>query len=216
MFEAIKLYGYWRSSASYRVRIALNLKRVAWVGASVNLPEGEQGSEAYRKLNPIGLVPALVRTDGTVITQSLAIVDWLDHVEPEPPLFPEDPIERAQVMAAGHVIAVDTHPLQNSGVVGHLKTEYALTQRQAVEWMAHWMHRGFSAFEALCRQDTPFAFGEAPGFADICLIPQLYNARRWKVDTSAYPRLREIDRNCLRLSAFREAHPDVQPDAEKS
>jgi len=214
MFEAIKLYGYWRSGAAYRVRIALNLKRRAWVDAPVHLVKGEQKTDAYRSKAPVGLVPALELPDGTVLTQSLAILDWLDHEEPEPPLFPQDPIERAQVMAAGMVIAVDTHPLQNSGVVAHVRETFGVGQDEGVAWMAHWMHRGFGAFQQMCRPDTPFAFGDQPGFADICLVPQLYNAHRWKVDLKPYPRLLEIERNCLRLPAFREARPEAQPDAE--
>ncbi len=214
MFEAMTLYGFWRSSAAYRIRIAFGLKKIAWLYETVHLVKGDQNSEKYRALNPMGLVPTLRLPDGTILTQSLAILDWLDSNDPEPPLWPSDPIERAKVTAAGHVIAVDTHPVQNVGVVGHLKSEYGLTQEQGIDWMKHWMERGFSAFQQMCRDDTPFAFGDQPGFADICLIPQLYNAHRWGMNLRPYKRLTDIERNCLRLPAFREARPEKQPDAE--
>lgn len=214
MFEAMTLHGYWRSSAAYRIRIAFGLKRIAWLDQPVHLVKGDQKSEAYMKLNPMGLVPTLELHDGTVLTQSLAILDWLEATDPEPPLWPEDPVERARVTAAGHTIAVDTHPIQNSGVVAYLKSEFGVSQQDAIKWMKHWMNRGFTAFQQMCRQDTPFSFGDQPGFADICLIPQLYNAHRWGLDLTPYPRLVRIERNCLRLPAFREAHPDHQPDAE--
>jgi len=214
MSEAMKLYGYWRSGAAFRVRIALNLKKRAWEDVAVHLVKGEQRSAEYRRLNPIGLVPALELADGTVLTQSLAILDWLDRTEPDPPLFPADPIERAHVMAAGMTIAVDTHPLQNSGVTAYVRQTYGLDEAGGVAWMAHWMERGFSAFQAMCRQDTTYAFGDQPSFADICLVPQLYNAHRWKIDLSPFPRLLEIERNCFRLPAFHDARPEAQPDAE--
>ena len=214
MFEAMTLYGYWRSSAAYRIRIAFGLKKIAWVDAPVNLLTSEQKDDAYMKINPMGVVPALKLNDGTILTQSLAILDWLETKEPDPPLWPEDPIARAKVTAAGHTIAVDTHPIQNSGVVNHLKAEYALRQDQGVDWMINWMERGFTAFQELCDQDTPFAFGNQPSFADVCLIPQLYNARRWKMNLRPYSRLTETEFTCMRLSAFREAAPENQPDAD--
>lgn len=214
MFEAMTLYGYWRSSAAYRIRIAFGLKKIAWLDEPIHLVKGEQKTEEYMGINPMGLVPSLRLSDGTILTQSLAILDWLESKEPDPPLFPEDPMERAKVMAAGHTIAVDTHPVQNSGVVGHLRTKYQLSQEEGAEWMKHWMRRGFDAFQELARDDTPFAFGDQPGFADVCLIPQLYNAHRWGLDMRPYRRLSEIEMACMRLPAFREAAPENQPDAE--
>lgn len=214
MFEAMTLYGYWRSSAAYRIRIAFGLKRIAWLDAHIHLVHADQKSDEYMAINPMGLVPSLKLPDGTILTQSLAILDWLDATDPEPPFWPADPLERAKVTAAGHTIAVDTHPIQNSGVVKHLKGVHGFTEEQGIDWMKHWMARGFDGFQALCRDDTPFSFGDAPGFADICLIPQLYNARRWGMDLRPYKRLTEIELSCMRLPAFHEAAPEQQPDAE--
>jgi maleylacetoacetate isomerase len=207
------LYGYWRSGAAYRLRIAFGLKGLEWEDAPVHLVKGEQREESFLHLNPLGLVPALVLDDGTVLTQSLAILDWLDRTYPEPPLLPADPVDRAQVMAAGMAIVVDTHPIQNVGVVGHLKSAYGADQQGGIDWMCHWMERGFTAFQQMCRRDTPFAFGATPGYADLCLVPQLYNAHRWGMALSAWPRLTEIEKHCLALPAFEVARPENQPDA---
>lgn len=207
------LYGYWRSGAAYRLRIAFNLKGVAWEHAPVNLVAGEQHSEAFRELNPMRLVPALRLDDGTLLTQSLAILDWLDRTHPDPPLLPADPVARARVMAAGMAIAVDTHPLQNLGVVNHVKATFGADQQAGIDWMTHWMARGFAAFQTMCDKDTPFAFGDAPGYADICLVPQLYNAHRWGMDLGPYARLTGIEAACLALPAFAAARPENQPDA---
>ncbi|GHE06482.1 maleylacetoacetate isomerase [Defluviimonas sp. 20V17] len=209
----MKLYGYWRSGAAYRLRIAFGLKGLDWEDMPVNLLAGDQQSEAFRSLNPIGLVPVLELDDGAALSQSLAILDWLDRSHPEPPLFPENPVARARVMAAGMTIAVDTHPLQNVGVVKHLKSAYGVDQQGGVDWMIHWMDRGFAAFQKMCEPNAPFAFGEEPSFADICLIPQLYNAHRWEMDLSSYPRLTEIEARCLALPAFEAARPENRPDA---
>lgn len=210
----MKLYGYWRSSAAYRLRIAFGLKGLTWEDVPVHLVRGEQRSDSFRAISPIGLVPALELDDGTVLTQSLAILDWLDRTHPEPPLLPDDPILRAKVMAAGMAIAVDTHPIQNAGVVGHLKSAYGADQQGGIDWMIHWMARGFDAFQRMCRHDTPFAFGDAPGYADICIVPQLYNAHRWGMDLSPYARLTDIEAACFKLPAFAAARPERQPDAE--
>ena len=210
----MKLYSYWRSGAAYRLRIAFALKGVAFEQVPVHLVKGEQKSDAYRALNPLGLVPALELGDGTVLTQSLAILDWLDRTQPEPPLLPADPVARAQVMGAGMAIAVDTHPIQNVGVVAHFKAMSGGDQQAGIDWMIHWMRRGFDAFQALCRSDTTYAFGDAPSYADICLIPQLYNAHRWGMDLSPYPRQTAIETACLAHRAFDAARPENQPDAE--
>lgn len=209
----MRLYGYWRSGAAYRLRIAFGLKGLEWEDAPVHLVKGEQREETFLRLNPLGLVPALVLDDGTVLTQSLAILDWLDRTHPEPPLLPQDAVARAQAMAAGMAIAVDTHPIQNVGVVGHLKAAYGADDQGGIDWMCHWMARGFAALQQMCRPDTPFAFGDAPGYADLCLVPQLYNAHRWGMDLSPYPRLTEIEARCLALPAFDAARPENQPDA---
>jgi len=210
----MKLYGYWRSSAAYRLRIAFGIKGLAWEDAPVHLVKGEQRSDRFRAFSPIGLVPALELDNGAILTQSLAILDWLDRTHPQPPLLPDDPVRRAQVMAAGMAIAVDTHPIQNVGVVGHLKSAYGADQQGGIDWMIHWMARGFDAFQCMCRPDTPFAFGDTPGYADICLVPQLYNAHRWGMDLTPYGRLTGIEATCLTLPSFAAARPENQPDAE--
>lgn len=210
----MKLYGYWRSSAAYRLRIAFGLKGLNWSDVHVDLLADAQKSAEYMRKNPIGLVPTVELVDGTILTQSVAILEWLEEVFPTPPLLPPDAKERAHVRAAAHTIVIDTHPIQNSGVVKHLKTQFETESGDTKAWMAHWMHRGFSAFQNLCRQDTPFAFGEQPGFADVCLVPQLYNAHRWGVDLALYPRLTDIENACLSLPAFEAARPENQPDAD--
>lgn len=209
----MKLYGYWRSGAAYRLRIALGLKGLGWQDIPVDLVKGEQRAAEFLAISPIGLVPALELDDGTVLTQSLAILDWLDRLFPKPPLLPPDPVARAQAMAAGMAIAVDTHPIQNVGVVAFLKSAHGVDGQGGIDWMCHWMKRGFGAFQQMCRADTAFAFGGAPGYADICLVPQLYNARRWDMDLTPYPRLTEIEARCLALPAFDAARPENQPDA---
>ena len=208
----MKLYGYWRSTTSYRVRIALNLKRVDHTHVSVNLVAGEQGSAAYRSINPGRGVPTLVLDDGRILTQSMAILDWLEETHPTPALLPSDPYERAQVRAAALTIATDIHPVNNLRVIGRLKA-MGHSQDEAVVWMNDWMTQGLAAFAALIRPDTPFCFGDAPCLADICLVPQLYNAHRWGADLSALARLTEIEARCLELPAFAAARPEAQVDA---
>lgn len=207
------LYGYWRSSAAYRLRIAFGLKGLAWTDQSVNLLKGEQKEAAFRAKNPMGLVPALELEDGTILTQSLAILEWLEEAHPTPALLPEAPLERAKVRAAAHMIAVDTHPIQNLGVVAHLKAAYGADQDGGVEWMKHWMARGLSAFQTQCAEGTTFALGDGPSLADVCLVPQLYNAHRWGLDMGPFERLLEIEHNCFALPAFDRARPENQPDA---
>jgi|TARA_B100000378_G_scaffold106952_1_gene85446 maleylacetoacetate isomerase len=208
----MKLYTYWRSTTSYRVRIALNLKGVAWEAVPVNLVAGDQNAPDYVALNPGQGVPALLLDDGRVLTQSMAILDWLEEVKPDPALLPEDPVDRAHVRAAALGIACDVHPVNNLRVVGRLKA-IGHDQDEATEWMNHWMHAGFTAFQALIPADTLFSFGAAPGLADLCLVPQLYNARRWGLDLSPFARLTEIEARCLALPAFDAARPETQPDA---
>lgn len=209
----LKLYTYWRSTTSYRVRIALNLKGVPFESCPVNLVKGEQRSAAYQAMNPGKGVPVLELEDGTKLTQSLAILDYLDRAYPDPALLPDDPIARAKVMAAAHVIALDIHPVNNLRVVQHLDG-MGHSKAESVDWMVHWMNEGLTAFQAMLPQGTRFSFGDMPSLADICLVSQLYNGHRWGVDMTPFARLTEIEETCLALSAFADARPEVQPDAE--
>ncbi|MEM6729746.1 MAG: maleylacetoacetate isomerase, partial [Pseudomonadota bacterium] len=179
----------------------------------VNLVAGDQRDVGYAALNPIMGVPTLVLGDGTVLTQSLAILDYLDATEPEPPLLPSDPLSRARVLSAALTLAVDVHPVNNLRVTQKLKT-MGQSQDAIVAWMNGWTREGLEAFAALAEPDTRFAFGAAPGFADICLVAQLYNAHRWGTDLSGLDRLTDIEAACLALPAFQAAHPDAQPDAQ--
>ncbi|WP_371170899.1 maleylacetoacetate isomerase [Aliiroseovarius sp. 2305UL8-7] len=210
---ALKLYTYWRSTTSYRVRIALNLKGVSFESHPVNLVKGEQRSAEYQAMNPGKGVPVLELEDGTTLSQSLAILDYLDRTYPDPALLPEDPIARAKVMAAAHVIALDIHPVNNLRVVQHLDG-MGHSKADSVDWMVHWMNEGLTAFQAMLPQGTRFAFGDTPSLADICLVSQLYNGHRWGVDITPFARLIEIEETCLALPAFADARPEAQPDAE--
>ena len=210
----MKLYTYWRSSCSYRVRIALGLKGLDWESLPVHLVKGEQRNPAYLAHNPSGFVPTLVLEDGTELVQSLAILDYLEAVYPDPPLLPADPLARARVLAAAHVIAMDTQPVTNVGVVGHLKAAHGAGQQGGIDWMVHFMEQNFTAFEALIAPEGRFCFGDSPTWADICLVPQLYNAHRWGVPLDRFPRLLDIERAALALPAFDAARPETQPDAE--
>ncbi|GGL70521.1 maleylacetoacetate isomerase [Wenxinia marina] len=208
----VKLYTYWRSTTAYRVRIALNLKGIAYEPVPVNLVAGEQRAADYARMNPGLGVPTLVLEDGTVLTQSMAILDWLEETAPEPPLLPRDPVARARVRAAALTIAADVHPVNNLRVTQKLK-EMGHSADEATAWMNDWMTRGFTALAALIPDEGPFAFGDAPGLADICLVPQIYNARRWGCDLTPFPRLTRIEAACLALPAFAAARPEAQPDA---
>jgi maleylacetoacetate isomerase len=214
----IRFHGYFRSSAAYRCRIAFNLKGVDTDFHSVHLRRGggEQKQPAYLALNPQALVPTL-EADGLVLSQSLAIIEWLDETHPQPPLLPGDPGLRARVRAFAQVIASDIHPLQNLRVLEYLKNDLGQDQATADAWCRHWIGGGLAACEALLAgldHGGPFCFGDTPGLADLCLVPQLFNARRFQVDLSAMPRLRAVDDACAALPAFAEAHPSKQPDAE--
>jgi maleylacetoacetate isomerase len=209
----LTLYDYWRSSASYRVRIALNLKGVAYQSVPVNLLEGEQGGEAYRALNPQGLVPML-DADGETFTQSLAIISWLEWKYPAPPLLPANPSPRSHVFALALTVAADIHPLNNLRVLRQLK-DMGIDQAARDEWYRHWIAKGFDALEALAAPRAgAFLFGDTPTLADICLVPQLYNARRFDVPLNAWPTLVRADASATALEPFAAAHPDrVAPDA---
>ena len=211
------LYGYWRSSAAYRVRIALNLKGIDYESAPVHLVRdgGEQHSPAYRALNPQRLVPALVVGD-TVFTQSLAIIEYLEETGPAPALLPPDAAGRARVRSLAQIIACDVHPLQNLRVLNYLAGELGADQDQRTAWARHWIAEGLRAFEdRLARSPDTGAFchGDTPGLADACLVPQLFNARRFGCALDAWPTLGRIDEACRKLPAFRAAAPEAQPDA---
>ncbi|WP_426410170.1 maleylacetoacetate isomerase [Bradyrhizobium ganzhouense] len=210
----MKLHGYFRSSAAYRVRIALNLKGLGAEHLPHHLRKGEQCAPAYLAINPQGLVPALEDDAGAVLTQSVAIIEWLDETHPNPPLLPKDTLQRAKVRAFALAIACDTHPVQNLKVLARLR-ELGLPEEKVQEWAA-WVNReGLSACETLIRDEKgPFCFGDAPTLADLCLVPQLANARRFGVDVAAYPRLLKAEAAAKALLAFANAAPEKQPDAE--
>lgn len=210
----MKLHGYFRSSAAYRVRIALNLKGLSVDHLSHHLRKGEQRAPGYLVLNPQGLVPTLEDGAGGVLTQSLAIIEWLDEIHPSPPLLPNDPLRRAKVRAFAMVLACDTHPVQNLKVLARLR-ELGLPEEQVTGWAAWANREGLAACEKLVANEPgPFCFGEAPTIADLCLVPQLGNARRFGVDVSAFPRLLKAEAAAKAMKAFADAAPDRQPDAE--
>jgi len=213
----MKLHNYFRSSASYRVRIALNLKGLAYEYQAVHLTRGggEQFTPSFRELNPLSVVPVL-ESDDARVTQSLAIIEYLDEVQPEPPLLPRGPAARARVRALALSIACELAPLNNLRVLGYLTRELGVTDQAKTEWYRHWVALGLAAFEAEIAEGPPghFCHGDAPGLADCFLIPQLFNARRFDCDLSRYPRLLAIEQSCALLAAFRDAAPDRQPDAD--
>ena len=214
----MKLYTFFRSSASYRVRIALNLKGLAHEQIPIHLRRGggEQFSAAYKAINPQALVPAL-EDGGRVLTQSLAIIEYLEERYPEPPLLPKDPADRATVRAMALVIACEVHPIQNLRVLNYLRSELKQPETEANRWAQHWIALGFSALEQMVHaapKRGKFCFGDSPTLADLCLVPQLSNARRFDCDLSPYPTLVQIDAHCATLPAFAKAAPENQPDAE--
>jgi maleylacetoacetate isomerase len=210
----VKLYSFFRSSAAYRTRIALNLKGIAYETVSVHLTKsgGRQFAPEYRMINPQARVPALV-VDGGVLTQSLAIIEYLDETHPEPPLLPADPIARAHVRAIAQAIACDIHPLNNTSPLFYLKNTLKHDQETINAWYAHWVTVGFAAIEALLRPG-PYAYGAQVGLADVCLVPQVANARRFNVPLDQFPKIVAVDAACLKLPAFDKARPENQPDAE--
>jgi maleylacetoacetate isomerase len=208
------LYDYCRSSAAYRVRIALNLKGVDYKQRQVDLRAGEQGSEEYRKLNPQGLVPML-EIDDHRLTQSLAIINYLDLRYANQPLIPASAAERAHVVAMAMTIACDVHPLNNLRVLNYLKGPLGHSQAEVDIWYAHWITEGLTALEVMARPLAgDFLFGNGPTGADVCLVPQLYNARRFNVPLDDYPTLLRADANAAKLDAFARAHPDQQEAAQ--
>ena len=213
------LYTYYRSSAAYRVRIALNLKGMPYTAVPVHLVKdgGQHRSAAYRARNPQALVPAFELEDGTVLTQSLAIMEYLDEVQPEPALLPADAIGRARVRALAQAIACDLHPVNNLRVLQYLSQQLGISAEQKDAWYRHWVATGLQGLEALLA-DHPstgrFCHGDTPTLADYCLVPQLYNARRFQCPLDAYPTIQRIAAACETLPAFQQAAPEVQPDAD--
>jgi maleylpyruvate isomerase len=210
----MKLHGYFRSSAAYRVRIALNLKGLSAQHLPHHLRKGEQCAPSYLAINPQGLVPTLEDEAGAILTQSLAIIEWLDETHPQPPLLPKDPLSRARVRAFAMAIACDTHPVQNLKVLARLR-QLGLPEEEVTEWAAWANREGLSACETLIAGEPgPFCFGAALTMADLCLVPQLANARRFGVDLKTFPRLLQAEAAAKALKAFADAAPERQPDAE--
>jgi len=210
----MRLHGYFRSSAAWRVRIALALKGIEVEQTAHHLLKDEQHAPDYLRLNPQGQVPALELDDGRVLTQSLAIVEWLNETHPEPPLLPGCPFERARVRAFAQVIACDMHPVQNLRVLNRLRS-LDHGKEDVIAWGQWVIETGFRACEALLAdQPGPYCFGTAPSLADICLVPMLTNARRYHSDLAPYPRLLAAEAACNALPAFQRAAPGAQPDAE--
>ena len=207
------LYGYWRSGTSYRTRIALNLKGLAYEQAPVDLRAGTHKGDAFLALNPQGLVPALA-TPGGVLIQSPAILEWLEETVPSPPLLPGEPFARAQVRAMAAIVACDIHPLNNLRVLRSLKHDLAADDEQVAAWTARWISAGFTALEPLIeRHGRGYAWGDAPTLADVCLVPQVYSARRFGVDLGPFPQVVAAAETAAAHPAFAAAHPDRQPDA---
>ena len=211
----MKLYSYFRSSAAFRVRIALNLKGLAYETLPIHLVKdgGHNRRREYRAINPQMRVPTLIAPGGEILIQSLAIIEYLDETHPQPPLLPKDPIARAKVRALSELIACDIHPLNNVGPLRYLKNTLGHEQAAIDAWYHHWVLEGFEALEQLI-EAGPYCCGDAVTIADICLVPQLYNARRLKVPLDKFPKILSVDAACLRLAAFDRARPENQPDAE--
>ena len=212
----LTFYGYFRSSAAYRCRIAFNLKGVAPDFVGVHLRKGEQKADAFRALNPQGFVPALRVPEG-LITQSLAIIEWLDETHPAPPLLPRDPFLRAKTRAMALAIACDIHPLQNLRVLAHIRSTFGLEQAGVDQWCRRWIEEGLAAYEAMLATDNlvgRFSIGDTPTLADLCLVPQVFSAARFGADISRLSRIAAIVQACEALPAFADAHPTRQPDFE--
>jgi len=213
----MRLYSYYRSSAAYRVRIALALKGLPYDYFAVNLLRAQQKAGDYMALNPQGLVPALETPDGTLIAQSMAIMEWLEETYPTPALLPEEPLARAAVRSLANVITCDIHPINNMAVTNYLQNPLGASPEQVSDWYAQWVDRGFEAIErGLHAHGGLCCFGDEPGLADACLIPQVYNALRFEVDMGGYAKIMAVWEHCNGLDAFTLAHPDAQPDAPDS
>jgi maleylacetoacetate isomerase len=213
--KIVKLYSYYRSSAAFRVRIALNLKGIAYETIPIHLVKdgGQNRRPEYRAINPQMRVPVLTLPTGEVLLQSLAIIEYLDETHPEPPLLPKSPIERVRARALAEIIACDIHPLNNVGPLRYLKREMHQEQSAIDTWYRHWVIEGFEALEVLLGSG-PYCCGRAVTVADVCLVPQVYNARRLKVPLDKFPKIVAVDAACMKLPAFDRARPENQPDAE--
>ena len=211
----MKLYTYFRSSASFRVRIALNLKGVKYEPVFLHMPRGEHRDSAYQRVNPQALLPTLELDDGTRLTQSLAIIEYLDEKHPQPRLVPQEALARARVRALALLVACEIHPLNNLRVLQHLKRELGQSQEQIDTWYRHWIADGLAKLEAeLAGNKGKFCYGDAPTMADCCLVPQIFNAKRYNSDLSPYPTTMRVFEHCMKLEAFDRAQPSKQPDAE--
>jgi maleylacetoacetate isomerase len=213
---AMKLYGYFRSSAAFRVRIALNLKKLDYENAAIHLRRNDQTAPDYLAVNPQGLVPTL-DDGGRTLIQSLAIIEYLDDTYPDPPLLPGHPADRARVRALAEIVACDIHPINNLRVLRYLTHSLGHDETAIATWYNHWIDAGFQAFERLLVSDPrtgAFCHGEAPGVADIALGPQVVNAERYRLDLAPYPTIARIHQSCMALEAFAAAHPERQPDRE--
>ena len=211
----MKLYTYFRSSAAFRVRIALNLKGLKYEPVFVHLAKGEHRQPQYAAVNPQSLLPTLELDDGKRLTQSLAIMEWLEEKHPTPPLLPRDPMARARVRSLAYLVACEIHPLNNLRVLQHLKRALNQSQEQIDTWYRHWIADGLAKLEAeLVGASGKFCHGDAPGMADCCLVPQIFNAKRYSSDLAPYPTTMRVFDNCMKLEAFERAQPSKQPDAE--
>ena len=209
----MKLYSYWRSSAAYRVRIALHLKQISHEIVPVNLKTSEQCTQQWRAMNPQALVPVLETAGGAALTQSPAIIEWLEATHPEPALLPGNETEKAKVRAFALNIACEIHPLNNLRVLRYLQGTGGFSEAQKLAWYRHWVTTGFAAMEQQLAPESPFCFGNAPSLADIYLVPQVYNALRFDTDMTPFPKILAIYHRCNALSAFAKAAPEQQPDA---
>jgi len=212
----MKLYGFFRSGTSHRLRIALNLKDLSYEQVAVDLRKEEHLAAAFAAINPQQLVPALEVDDGSVMVQSPAIIEWLEERYPQPALLPDDPVERATVRALAAIVGCDIHPVNNRRILEALRRRFGADEAAVNAWCATWIGAGFDAFQALVesqRRPGPFAFGAQPTLADVYLVPQIESARRFKVDIARWPTLLRIDEACAELPAFRRAAPTAQPDA---